>query len=135
MVLNINDEYELDAAYQALKEEGVYPISLEVKTGKAYRTAQQRKSIELYCSMVAVACNDAGWTKKKYYEAKKVDVEWTQASVKEDMWRLIQQAMGMPKSTTELDKAKQVSAIYENMNKFLSDNLAVNVPFPSRYGY
>ena len=132
--LTINDPLELEAALQALKEENNYPLSIEIRSGQAFRTHQQRKSIELYCKMVADACNDAGWTKKKYYEAKNVDVDWTQASVKEDMWRLIQEAMGMPKSTTELGRAKQVSAVYENMNRFLSNNLSVNVPFPSRFG-
>ena len=101
---------------------------------KAIRTIKQNAAIHLFCNLLALALNSAGWTKKKYFEAKTHDdVDWTEISVKEDIWRHIQTALYPDKkSTTQLDKP-EVSAVYENINRMTSDNLGVGVDFPNRF--
>ena len=44
MYFTIDNEQDLIEAFRALKEEGKYPIMLEVKGEKALRTAQQNKA-------------------------------------------------------------------------------------------
>lgn len=92
------------------------------------RTGQQRKAIEVFCKNVAQVLNDGGLSVQVMLKSD-VEVPWSQALVKEIMWKGIQKAMFNKKSTTELDTS-EVTQIYEVFNRHMSEH-GVFVEFPS----
>lgn len=51
------------------------------------------------------------------------------AFVKE-IWRAIQYSQTLKTSTTELTTA-EIDRVYETFNRFIADNYAIHIPFPS----
>lgn len=107
------------------------PVGTVVKISKPTkkRSDQQRKSIEVYCKLVATSYNDAGLD-KQIVLAEQMSIPWNQKSVKEDQWRQIQLALKYDKSTTQLEP-KQVNEIYEIHNRFTQSNFGFGIDFPS----
>ena len=97
------------------------------------RTLLQNKSMHLYYSQLADALNAAGWDMRKTLKPD-VEIPWTETSVKSLLWKPIQDAMFDKDSTTQLD-TKQVSAVYETLNRHTASKLGVSVPFPDRFRY
>ena len=93
------------------------------------RTNQQNKAIHKYFEMVAEALNDAGFDIEKTLSKYNVDIPWTKESVKSLMWKPVQRSMYAKASTTELDRSKEITEIYEVINRFLG-KLGIHVPFP-----
>jgi hypothetical protein len=104
------------------------------------RTEQQRKAIEVYCREVANAFNDAGYDKVAVLSKKAIPCEWTQPSVKEDLFRAVMRAVcrnedGTPKTSTKQLSTKEVDLIYRNLDKWTGEQFGIHVPFPDRdYG-
>jgi len=92
------------------------------------RTLTQNSAMHLFYSRTAEQLNDAGLDMKKVLQPH-IDIPWTPEMVKEHLWRTVQIVMFNKESTTELN-TKQVSQIYEVMNRHLSQNHGVSVPFP-----
>jgi hypothetical protein len=101
-------------------------------TEKLKRTLQQNKAMHKYFTMVAESLNDAGYDMKKTLKPE-IEISWTPTSVKEYLWKPIQEAMMLKDSTTELH-TDQVSAVYNVLSRHLSAKLGVNVSFPSAQG-
>jgi len=116
----------INDAYLAGKE-----ITLTIKSKS--RTNQQRKAIEVYCAMLARHLNSGGYDLVKALSMINADIPWTQAKVKEDIWRPLQLAAFDIKSTTKLDR-KQVSEVYEIVNRMTADNFGIGLRFPSYDG-
>ena len=57
-------------------------------------------------------------------------IPWSSESVKTFLWKPIQDAMFNKDSTTELDR-KEVSEVYEVLNRHLGEKFGVTVGFPS----
>jgi len=108
-------------------------IVCEAKGERSKRTALQNKSIHKYCSLLAEQFNDAGLDMQAVLERKSVPVSWTMDSVKDVIWRPIQLAMYQKESTTQLEK-KEVSKIYEQIARHLSEQFNIVQSFPNRHG-
>ena len=98
---------------------------------KAKRTLLQNKSMHKYYSMLAEALNSAGWDMRKTLKPG-IEIPWTDISVKERLWKPIQDAMYDKQSTTQLE-TDEVSAVYEVLNRNTASKLGVSVPFPDRF--
>lgn len=94
------------------------------------RTIPQNKAIHLYCSKLAQALSDAGLDMKKVLKPT-VDIPWETRTVKQWLWKPIQEAQLLKKSTTELD-TNEVTKVYETLNRFLGEKFGLTVPFPSQ---
>lgn len=94
------------------------------------RTAQQNKSLHLYCELLAEALNDAGLDMKKVFEVKEVDIPWNKDIVKSVLWRPIQEAMTGEESTTKLNTT-EVSEIYETLNRHIASHFGISIDWPS----
>ena len=105
-------------------------LVLDMKGERSKRTALQNRAMHKWWSIISKKLNDAGWTKKKYYEVKEVDIDWTPESFGEDVWRGIQDAMYQHRSTSKLE-TDQVSKVYEVVNKHIGNTCGVSEPFPS----
>lgn len=92
------------------------------------RTLRQNNALHKYFEMVAETLNEAGLEMKKVLE-NSVDIPWSKETIKELIWRPIQEAQLKKKSTTKLS-VKDVDIIFETVNRFLS-TLGIHIPFPS----
>lgn len=82
-----------------------------------------------YFELLANELNDAGLTIQKVLKPS-ADIDWTPEMIKYILWKPFQEAMYQKKSTTELT-TKEVSQVYETLNRHLGTKLGVHVPFPS----
>lgn len=79
--------------------------------------------------MVAGVLNDAGLDMKVVLKPE-IEIPWSADTVKDFLWRPVQRLQVGKKSTTELD-TKEVSDIWEVMNRHLSEKFGIFVDFPS----
>jgi hypothetical protein len=92
------------------------------------RTDLQNRAIHVYCRNVANAMNDSGESVQTVFTAP---VDLSQENVKEGMFKVIMTALYPDiKSTTDLD-TKQVTEVFENMNRILAERYMISVDWPS----
>lgn len=103
---------------------------IECKEIKDVRTAQQRKAIEVYCKLLANALTDAGYD---IQQTLAVSAPWTQALVKELIWKPVMKSQFDKASTTRL-APDEVSKIYDILNRHFIKTRDLYVPFPDRGG-
>ena len=78
------------------------------------RTDAQNKSLHLFCKILAGNLNAAGLDMRLVLKPG-YSIPWSGDSVKEHLWRPIQQAMLNKKSTTELSKLGDIYLIHETL--------------------
>lgn len=109
-----------------------------VRLGKV-RTLTQNSSIHKYCSMLAVALNEAGHYRRKKLFGNHVELPWTMNSIKEDVWHVVQFAM-FPHAINEKGEpasSKLNTVEVGEVYKVISCHMAikgVDVPWPSNRG-
>ena len=107
-------------------------IVCDVKGERAKRTTLQNKAIHKYCSLLAEDFNNGGLDMLTVLKVKS-ETSWTMLSVKDVIWRTIQEAMfPEKKSTTQLETG-EVSQVYEQIAKHLSLNFKITRSFPNRF--
>lgn len=95
------------------------------------RTELQNKALHKYFEMVAHELRNQGQTMQDVI--KKIDfceITSTKQSVKDIIWRPIQETVVSKKSTTELTK-HEVNEVYEIVSMFLSKQFGIDLPFPN----
>lgn len=101
---------------------------------RSKRTEKQNNALHKYFEQIAEALNAEGYDVRLVLQViaeKGVDFMWSKEIVKEVLWRKVQQKYLGKKSTTELDSTGEITQIYDMLNKFLSEEFQVHVPFPS----
>ena len=93
------------------------------------RTQAQNRAMHLLFGMLAKELNDAGYDMKRVLR-KDVDIPWQTETVKEYLWRPIQQTQLGKESTTELTTV-EIDKVFETLNRHLGEKLGVHVSFPS----
>lgn len=87
------------------------------------RTLQQNKALHKFFELLANDLNSAGLDMKRTLK-ESIDIPWTPTTVKDWLWRPIQEAMLNIESTSELDK-KQINEIYQVLTKHLSERFSL----------
>lgn len=127
----IQNENQLNAYIEHLKvklaKDGALKVS--VKSAKV-RTLTQNKSIHKYCAMLSEAFNEAGLDMQAVL-AEGTSIPWSEAKVKEDIWRRVQVAALNKTSTTKLE-THEVTKVYEIVSRHISQTFGLFVPFPAR---
>lgn len=98
------------------------------------RTLKQNDSLHKYYELLSTAFNDAGISVQLVLK-EKIDLDWNERSVKELLWRPAQEALTGKKSTTELDKASEITTVWEHLNRHISNKWGIYVPFPHKEEY
>lgn len=93
------------------------------------RTSQQNRALHKYLGMLADRFNDAGLDMKKVLKPE-VNIMWTTENAKEYIWRPLQIALFNKKSTTDLT-TKEVTQVYETINRHVAEKFGITEPFPS----
>lgn len=92
------------------------------------RTSQQNKALHVYFQLVADILNDAGLDMRAVLKPE-VEIPWSRNTVKDFLWRPIQEIQLRKKSTTELT-TKEIDLIFDTMNRHLAKH-GIHQAFPS----
>lgn len=92
------------------------------------RTLSQNNALHLYCAMLAETLNDAGLDLRVVLKPE-IAIPWTGGTVKDFLWRGVQQSYLGKRSTTELT-TKEVNEIYEILNRHLGEKFGITQEFP-----
>lgn len=92
------------------------------------RSLSQNSALHLWCQMVGVNLNDAGYDARKIMN-EDYDISWDKKGVmvKRDLWGPVQLSMTGHDSTTKPEPSQYIE-IYENVNR----RLPVHTPWPTR---
>lgn len=93
------------------------------------RTLAQNRSLHKLFSLLAETLNENGLDMRRTLKPE-IAIEWTGSSVKEHLWRPIQEAQLNKRSTTELT-TKEIDEVFDTINKHLGERFGLHVPFPS----
>ena len=93
------------------------------------RTIQQNKALHKYFELVAQALNDCGKDMRRTLPPS-IDIPWEMITVKEYLWKPIQELQLRKKSTTELT-TKELDRVLDTMTRWLGQKHGVVVDFPS----
>jgi len=108
-------------------------VVISIEKAESKRTLTQNAAIHKYFEIVASAFRQAGIDSKVIFN-EQVDVPVTAGVIKEGLWRPVQNALLEKQSTTKLT-TKEVSEIYDIVNKHLGEKFGIHVPFPSHDFY
>lgn len=93
------------------------------------RTESQNKALHLYFTQLAEMLNDAGLDMRKVLKPS-ISIPWTSQTIKENLWKPIMKAQTDKSSTTELT-TKEITEIYDTINRHLSEKFGISVEWPS----
>lgn len=93
------------------------------------RTLRQNRALYKFFEILAITLNDAGLDMRKVLKPE-VEIPWTPISVKTHLWHPLQKIMLEKSSTADLT-TKQISEIYEVLNRHLATTRGISVPFPT----
>lgn len=93
------------------------------------RTSLQNRSIHLFMTLLAKELNESGYDMKAVLKPS-VDISWTKENIKEYIWKPVQHALKLKKSTTDLTTA-EVSQVWEHINRHFGEKFGIHVKFPS----
>jgi hypothetical protein len=93
------------------------------------RTKQQNRALHVLFNLLAETLNESGLDMRATLKPE-IDIPWSGPSVKEFLWRPIQEAQLMKHSTTELTTV-EIDKVFDTINKHLGERFNLHVPFPS----
>ncbi len=93
------------------------------------RTITQNKAMHKYFELLANELNSAGLSMQKTLKPE-IDIDWTPEMIKKYLWKPVQNTMYSKLSTTKLN-TKEVSQIYETLNRLTAQKFGISVAFPS----
>lgn len=94
-----------------------------------HRTLQQNKALHKYLDELSQALNSAGLDMRAVLKPG-VDIPWSKEMAKQFLWSPIQKIMVDADSTTDLS-TKDVQAIYQTLDRHISEKFGVSVSWPS----
>jgi hypothetical protein len=104
-------------------------LRVKIETGMQ-RSLAQNAALHKYCELLAKELNDAGLDMKKVL-TKKPDIPWSMLTVKEHLWKPIQEAMTGKTSTAQAEKKEYID-VYEVLNRHISGKFGLSVPWPCK---
>ena len=102
---------------------------MKLTKSEKIRTIQQNKALHKYFQMLADELNILGLDMRKTLKPS-IDIPWSGATVKEFLWRPVQQAQLRKKSTTELT-TQEIDKVFDTINRHLGERFGVSIQFPS----
>ena len=107
-----------------LDSDKVYEV-IEKRTDK--RSILQNRALHLYCKHVADALNEKGLG---VTAVLKPEIQFSMLTIKEQLYKPILAALRGKESTTQMN-TEEMNAVYDVMNKALSEKFGISVGFPS----
>jgi len=127
-ILNSKNSLEEHIAFIRAEWEKSKWLRVEIDN-EQQRTGTQNKALHVFCHLLRVELNEKGLDIRKVL-THKIDIPWTDASVKEYLWKPTQETLTLKKSTTEANRI-DYNLVYETINRYMSENFGIYVPWPS----
>lgn len=128
----LNSEIELERYIRDLRKtfaEHRY-VMAQHETGKQ-RTKKQNSALHVFCALLADLLNASGLDRRKVLKPE-IEIPWCGKSVKEDLWKPIQEAVIHKSSTTEADRT-EYARVYDVLAHHMATKLNVQIPeWPSK---
>ena len=106
-------------------------LEVAIKRKASERTMKQNASLHLFLTRLAKVLNDAGYDMRRTLKHD-AEIPWTPENAKEFLWRPIQKALTLKRSTTEITTVEP-TAIHETLCRHLGQELGVECPpWPSK---
>jgi hypothetical protein len=90
------------------------------------RSNQQNRALHLFCRLLSQELNTCGLDQRKVLK-ESVEIPWNEESVKESLWRPIQEAVIQKESTADAETG-DYSKVYDVLCRHLADKLGVTAP-------
>lgn len=106
---------------------------LNVKPLKSKRTEIQNRALWLLFTELADELNSKGLDMRTLIR-EKIELSWTPYTVNEYLWKPLLKVLTGKKSTTQMEKTKDIDLVYKNLNRILIERTRGEVslpPFPS----
>lgn len=96
------------------------------------RTELQNRALHKFFEILAEEMNETGIDfRSVILELPKADISATKQNIKDMIWRPVQKALLLKKSTTQLT-TKEIDVIYNHLNRFFAEHFKFQIPnFPS----
>ncbi len=104
-------------------------LRVKIETGMQ-RSLSQNAALHLYCDSLAKALNDAGLDMKEVL-TKSPDIPWSMLTVKERLWKPIQEVMTGKTSTAQAEKKEYID-VYEVLSRHMAKKFGVSVAWPCK---
>jgi hypothetical protein len=109
---------------------GQRPV-VTIEYGAKRRTLTQNRALHQFFTMLAEGLNDCGLDMRKVLKPH-IDIPWTGKSVKEYLWRPVQEVMLDEESTAKVS-TKDYTPVYQTLARHLATKHGFRVPdWPSR---
>ena len=90
------------------------------------RTLTQNAALHMFCQMLADQLNASGLDMRKVMKPE-AEIPWSMESVKQNLWKPLQEAIIGKASTTEADRV-EYSHVYEVLGRHLAKTQGINIP-------
>jgi hypothetical protein len=100
-------------------------LMIDWETGKQ-RTKKQNSALHVFCALLADLLNASGLDQRKVLKAS-IEIPWCGKSVKEKLWKPIQEAVIGKESTTEANRIEYTS-VHAVLAHHLATKLGVACP-------
>lgn len=94
-----------------------------------FRTITQNAALHLMFEQLADELNSKGLDQRKVLK-ESIEIPWTKDSIKEYLWRPIQEAKFDTTSTTDL-KTNEIDEVFKILQRHLNQKLNIGIEFPS----
>jgi len=131
--ITVNSEIALAQAQRQLAEiwRANKYVEIDIRRKARQRSLAQNKAMHLFFGWLADTLNDAGYDMRRTLR-QDVDVPWSAATVKEHLWRPIQEALTDKQSTTEITTVEPTE-IHAVLSRHLGERLGIQCPpWPKR---
>jgi hypothetical protein len=122
-----NSDLELERIIRDLRKDYAEHryLMIDWETGKQ-RTKRQNSALHVFCALLADLLNASGLDQRKVLKAS-IEIPWDGKSVKEKLWKPIQEAVIHKQSTTEADR-REYTQVYEVLAHHMATKLNVTIP-------
>lgn len=109
-------------------------FSFEIEEPGKKRTLTQNKALHLYCTQLATALNEGGYSQENFFKECKLgfSLPWTMMAIK-NIFRVCADAMYEKESTSRLT-TDEISEVYQAFDRRVSEITGVHVEWPDRFG-
>lgn len=104
-------------------------MSTQINMDDKQRTVKQNRALHKYFGLLADQLNEHGLDMREVLKPG-VEIPWSSITVKEYLWRPVQELQLKKESTTELT-TKEIDKVFDTINRHIGEKFGIHIPFPS----
>lgn len=120
---------EAEQAMSLLTKAIIDGSKVEIVKKSNFMTITQNAALHLMFEQLAHELNSQGLDQRKVLK-ESIEIPWTKDSIKEYLWRPIQEAKFDTTSTTDL-KTNEIDEVFKILQRHLNQKLNIGIEFPS----